>query len=314
MAAPSASVQVTSNPAAESARASEGAAGLWLPTMALWRREMVRFFRQRNRVLGALATPLVFWLFLGSGLDRSFQHAAGLAAGVSGDASGDASGGASGGAGAGRAVGYREYFFPGTVTLMVLFTAVFSTISVIEDRREGFLQGVLVAPIPRLAVVLGKVLGGSSIALIQGAVMLLLWPLVTPWPGLAPMLGQCLGALAVLLVLAVGLTGLGLCLAWPMDSTAGFHAVMNLVLVPMWFLSGAVFPVRTAPLCLQIVMACIPLTYGQAALTRALTGGRVDVGAAASGPAALLLTGAFAVATVALATVLVRRRRKDGLA
>jgi ABC-2 type transport system permease protein len=262
---------------------------------------MVRFFRQRNRVLGALATPLVFWLFLGSGLDKSFQHAAGEAGAGPGST--------------GPAVGYLEYFFPGTIVLMVLFTAVFSTISVIEDRREGFLQGVLVAPIPRLALVLGKVLGGSSIAMIQGVVLLLVWPLVTPWPGLALLGQQCLGALAVLLVSALGLTALGLCIAWPMDSTAGFHAVMNLLLVPMWFLSGAVFPIRdTTPLFLRIVMRCNPLTYGQAALAQVLTGGRVDVGAKVAWPTALLLSGAFAALMIALATALVQRRRKDGLA
>ena len=166
---------------------SPRSAGLWLASLTLWQREMVRFFRQRNRVVGAFATPLVFWLLLGWGLNRSFTvpvtpETALTPAAVQYD------------------VGYLEYFYPGTVVLILLFTAIFSTISVIEDRREGFLQGVLVSPIPRLAIVMGKVLGGASIATIQGVVFLALWPLVGPWPG-----AMCiLAAVGVMFVLAMG--------------------------------------------------------------------------------------------------------------
>jgi ABC-2 type transport system permease protein len=227
-----------------------------LPVLAgltLWQRELVRFFRQRNRVVGALGTPLVFWALLGFGLNETFRL---------GPNGADAAGG----------VGYLAYFFPGMVLLMVLFTAIFSTISVIEDRREGFLQGVLVSPAPRLAIVLGKVLGGASIATAQGVVLLLLWPLVEQWPGMLTMLA----AVGTLFVLAMGLTGLGLCIAWPMDSTAGFHAVMNLFLMPLWFLSGAVFPVATAPVWMRAVMQINPLTYGHAALSRLLHGEAVN--------------------------------------
>src|SRR2546421_11389638 len=97
---------------------------LFLPALSLARREWVRFLRQRHRIVGALATPIVFWLLIGAGMGRSFQSP--------------------GGVGAGR--GYMAYFFPGTVVMILLFTAIFSTISIIEDRREGFLQSVLVAP------------------------------------------------------------------------------------------------------------------------------------------------------------------------
>ena len=107
---------------------------------SLWRRELVRFFRQPSRVAGAVGSPLLFWLFIGSGLSGSFRLP-----------------GAEG-------IDYLEYFFPGTVTLVVLFAAIFSTISIIEDRREGFLQGVLAAPVPRAAIAAGKVLGGATLA------------------------------------------------------------------------------------------------------------------------------------------------------
>lgn len=241
-------VQVSAQVLASGPAAARG--GLVPVTLTLWQREMVRFFRQRSRVTGALATPIVFWLMLGSGLDRVF-----VATGSTG-------------AEAAEPLGYLAYLFPGTITMILLFTAIFSTISVIEDRNEGFLQFVLVAPVSRLAIVLGKVLGGASVATLQGIVFLLLWPLV----GAFPSLESALLAVVAMFVLSIGLTALGLCLAWVMDSTAGFHAIMNLVLFPMWFLCGAMFPVATAPAWLKVVMYANPLTYGQATLASLLVG------------------------------------------
>ena len=216
-----------------------------LATYALWRRDIVRFLRQRSRIAGALGTPVVFWILLGSGVGKSFTVGTlGVPAG-----------------------GYLEYFYPGTLALILLFTAIFSTISVIEDRHEGFLQGVLVAPAPRLAIVLGKVLGGTTLALLQAAVFLLLAPLAnTPIPVAAlPLL------VLVLAVFAFALTGLGFALAWLLDSTQGFHAIMNLVLFPMWFLSGAVFPSSGSAGWVQFVMSVNPMTYGVSAIRTILT-------------------------------------------
>lgn len=255
----------------------------------LWRREVVRFLRQRNRVVGALATPIVFWLLLGSGLDRTFTVDA---------ASPDAAD-----------IGYLAYFFPGAMTMILLFTSIFSTITVIEDRREGFLQGVLVSPAPRLAIVLGKTLGGATLATLQAVVFLALWPLVGPFPGWASLAG-CVAAAAVV---SLGLTALGLCLAWPMRSTAGFHAVMNLILMPMWFLSGAVFPVATAPLWLKAVMYLNPLTYGQTLVSATLLG--PDAARAVSGlpvAAAGGVAAAFALLAVAAAAAVARRSGDAG--
>src|SRR5215207_3798067 len=123
------------------------------PALSLCHRELVRFLRQRHRIIGALATPIVFWLLIGGGMNRSFRA--------------DVPGGGN----------YLAYFFPGTVLMVVLFTAIFSTISVIEDRKEGFLQGVLVAPVTRMQIVLGKVLGGTVLAFGQGLIFLVLAPL-----------------------------------------------------------------------------------------------------------------------------------------
>jgi ABC-2 type transport system permease protein len=213
---------------------------MFLATFALWRREIIRFYRQRSRMLGALGTPIVFWILLGSGLGSSFQV----------------------GPANSQTIGYLEYFYPGTLALILLFTAIFSTISVIEDRHEGFLQGVLVAPIPRISIVLGKMLGGTTLALIQSLLFLLLAPIANIQIGLAsiPML------VVVLATLAFALTGLGFILAWIIDSTQGFHAIMNLLLFPMWLLSGAVFPPAGATEWIRLLMMVNPMTHGVSAI------------------------------------------------
>ena len=208
-----------------------------LAASVLWRREMIRFLRQRSRIVGALGSPLIIWLLLGSGVGSSFSPA---------QQSGN--------------MGYLEYFFPGTVVLILLFTSIFSTISIIEDRKEGFLQAVLVAPIPRSAFVFGKLLGGTSLALMQGVIFMLLAPLAGISVAAIPQ------TLLMLALVAFGLTALGYVIAWRMDSTQGFHAIMNLFLIPMWLLCGAVFPSTGAPAWLQSVIAVNPLTYGLAAV------------------------------------------------
>jgi ABC-2 type transport system permease protein len=218
-----------------------------LPVYALWRREVVRFLRQRSRISGAFAQPLVFWLLLGGGLNASFRPA-------------------------GAGSNYVEYFYPGTIALVLLFTAIFSTISTVEDRRAGFLQGVLVAPVPRWGVVLGQALGGTSLAVVQGLLFLML----APWVGIPLSVTAIVAALGVMLVVALALTSLGLIIAWRMESTQGFHAIMNLVLLPIWFLSGAFFPASGAPAPLSWLMRLDPLTYGMAALRRCLYLGRPD--------------------------------------
>jgi ABC-2 type transport system permease protein len=189
------------------------------PLLAAWMlcwREIVRFFRQRHRVIGAVGQPILFWLLFGVGMHRTFQLPT------------TADGGPT----------FLEYFFPGTLVLILLFTAIFATISIIEDRREGFLQSVLVAPVPRWSMLLGKVLGGTLIAVAQGLIFLVLALTLDIRTDLV----SVLGLVALLLVSAFALTSLGFVIAWRMESTQGFHAIMNLVLMPMWLLSGAFFP------------------------------------------------------------------------
>ncbi|MHB8799346.1 MAG: ABC transporter permease [Thermoanaerobaculia bacterium] len=241
---------------------------------ALAWREVVRFLRQPSRIVGAFAPPLVAWLLLGAGFDASFRAPGGTA--------------------------YLAWFFPGTVVLVVLFAAIFSTISVIEDRREGFLQAVVVSPVSPLAVAAGKIAGGTLLALAQGGILLALAPLL----GFAPSATALAPALLVLALVALALTGLGLSIAWLLESTQGFHAVMNLVLIPMWFLSGAFFPAEGAPAWLRAAMAANPLTYGVASLRHAL-----DPASPAGAPPALAVavTLAFALGAVLAAAAVIAR-------
>ena len=200
-------------------RAPAVRSGTWLAVASLWWRELVRFYRQRSRVIGVILSPLVFWLVIGSGCGTSFR-------------SGSAAGGQH----------YLEYFYPGALIMIVLFTSIFTMMSVIEDRKEGFLLSVLVAPISRSAIVLAKVLGGTTLSAIQGLIFLVFAPAVGVHFGLAQF------GLIVLITVLVSfcLTALGFAVAWKMESAQGFHAVVNLFLIPLWLVSGALFPMAGA--------------------------------------------------------------------
>jgi len=241
---------------------------------SLWWREIIRFLRQRSRVTGALAQPVVFWLLLGGGLSGSFRPSGGLT--------------------------YLQYLYPGILVLVLLFTAIFATIAVVEDRRAGFLQGVLVAPIGRTAIVLGQSLGSTTLAVLQGALVLVL----APFAGLHVGVGSALAAIVIMAVVAFALTNLGLIIAWRMESTQGFHAIMNLVLMPIWLLSGAFFPLDSAAPALGWVMRLDPLTYGLAALRRCLAPDAVGIPALVP---SLGVTVLFALVSLAAAVATARR-------
>jgi ABC-2 type transport system permease protein len=242
--------------------------------LTLWKRELLRFYRDKARIIGAFTPPVLFWFLIGSGLGGAFS---------------------TGG------LNYLQYFYSGTLVLIVLFTSIFATISIIEDRREGFLQTVLIAPISRLEVVLGKVLGASTVGFLQGLAFLAMAPLA----GLPLTPEGAAAAVAALLLCSLGLTALGFIIAWLLDSTQGFHAVMNLFLMPMWLLSGALFPYATAPRWLQLVIKANPVTYAVAGLQLSLTPGTP---ALASLPFCFGVLAAFAVLMLAAAVAVASRR------
>lgn len=264
---------------------------IWPAAWSLCRRELVRFVRQRSRVVAALGTPLLMWLFIGAGLHGSFRAPAAAAdAGLAASAAG----------GAETAGGYLNYFFPGTILLVVLFTSIFSTISIIEDRHAGFLQAVLVAPVSRGAIVLGKVLGGALLGTGQGALFLLLAPVA----GVHLTFVGAIAAVAAMFCVAFALTGLGFLIAWRMDSVSGFHGIMNLLLMPMWILSGAVFPATGAHAWLAALVRANPLSYGLGALQQSMSAGQF---APASPVVCAAVTVAFAAAMYVAAAATIRR-------
>lgn len=251
--------------------------------MLAWR-EWVRFFRQRNRVIGALGQPILFWLLFGTGMHSAFN-----------------SGGQD----------FMTYYLPGTIVLIILFTAIFTTISIIEDRREGFLQNALVAPVPRWTLVAGKVLGGAAIAWVQ-ALLFLVLALLT---GSVPLTASLVGTVVMLALAALALTALGVCFAWPMESTQGFHAIMNLVLMPLWLLSGAFFPIpfptSTSPIgqwIMHWIMRANPLSYVIGGLRRMLGGLQASDGLwLPSLMTSWLVAVVFLIATLAIAWRVVLR-------
>ena len=233
-------------------------------SLAIWtltRREIVRFVRQRSRLIGAMAQPVLFWILFGAGFRGSFQAASF------------------------EGMSYQEYFFPGIAVLILMFTAIFSSISIIEDRHEGFLQGVLVSPVSRTALVLGKLCGGTLLAVLQAVLFLGLgWILaLIGWaPSMSTSFGVADGILLILFMglVAFGLTALGFMIAWRFDSVQGFHAIMSVFLMPMWLVSGAFFPAAENGL-LAWVIRLNPLTYGVAGIRRLLYAGNKSLGDAA---------------------------------
>ena len=226
----------------------------WLGIWTLAWREIIRFIRQRSRFVGALAQPVLFWLLFGAGLQGSFQAPDWAPAGTS----------------------YQEYFFPGITVLILMFTAIFASISVIEDRHEGFLQGVLVSPVSHRDLVLGKLTGATLLAVGQAVFFLGIGWVYSAFgsaSGVQADMGLLNGIslLLFLCLIAFGLSALGFTIAWRLDSVQGFHAIMSVVLMPMWLVSGAMFPGEDSVVLLWI-MRLNPLSYGVAGVRHLLAG------------------------------------------
>ncbi len=240
--------------------------------MALWKRELVRFWREKTRVLGFVGSPLIFWLVIGSGF------------------------------------GDLRFFFPGALILTVMFSAVFSTMSIIEDRREGFLLSMLVSPAPRSSMVLGKTLGSATLAWVQGLIFLAFAPLAGI--GLSPLtLAQ---VAALMFLISITLTLLGFLVAWQMDSAQAFHAIINLALMPLWMVSGSLFTMAKAHGWIKAVMIVNPLTYTVAALRRLMDPG-VGAETPSLGPS-LLVIGACAIVLLAASAAAAGRKSSRSFA
>jgi ABC-2 type transport system permease protein len=203
----------------------------------IWLRDIKRHFRDRARIIGSLASPIIFIFILGAGLGSSMRFS---------------------GIGGIEGIDYKVYMFPGILGMTVLFAGVFSAVSIVWDREFGFLKEMLVAPVPSWSIALGKVISGATIASIQGSIMLLLAPFVGI--DLSPaMLAQLL---PTMFLVSFSMTGLGVLVATRLKTMQGFQMIMNFIMMPMFFLSGAMFQLTSAPRWMNTLARINPLTYG----------------------------------------------------
>jgi ABC-2 type transport system permease protein len=214
----------------------------------IWYRDIVRFRRDRARLVASLAQPLLYLLIFGTGLSSALSG----------------SSGAFGGAGSTSGLSYVQFIFPGIIGMAVLFSAIFGAMSIVWDREFGFLKEVLVAPIDRSAVAVGKALGGATQAMIQGLVLLVLAPLI----GIDLSITMILALVPLTFVLAFSLSALGVAIASRMKSMQGFQMIMTFLMMPMFFLSGALFPLQGLPSWMNVLTRLDPAAYGMDPLRR----------------------------------------------
>ena len=229
----------------------------------IWYRDLLRFWRDRTRLVASLAQPLLYLVVFGTGLSSALRGGAG---GFPGAAGGGA--GAGGGGGPVAGFSYTQFIFPGIIGMAILFSAIFGAMSIVWDREFGFLKELLVAPIDRSAVAIGKTLGGATQAMIQGLVLLLLAPFI----GVELTLSQVLALIPLTFTLAFALSALGVAIASKMKSMQGFQMVMTFLMMPMFFLSGALFPLTGLPGWMKVLTRLDPAAYGMDPLRRAVLG------------------------------------------
>lgn len=208
----------------------------------LWLRELKRYYRSRSRMIGSLGQPLLFLIALGFGLGPVFQRA-----------------------GQGN---YFEFLGPGVIAMSILFTSIFAGIQIIWDKQFGFLKETLVAPVPRINIMLGKTLGGATIALVQGIIVLVMAVIF----GFRPDLSLFPVTILFMILIGIFFTGLGISIASTLEDINGFQIIMNFLVQPLFFLSGALFPLNNLPKAISIVTSIDPLTYGVDGIRGTLTG------------------------------------------
>jgi ABC-2 type transport system permease protein len=203
----------------------------------IWLRDIKRHFRDRARIIGSLASPIIFIFILGAGLGSSMRFS---------------------GIGGIEGLDYKVFMFPGILGMTVLFAGVFSAVSIVWDREFGFLKEMLVAPVPSWSIALGKVISGATIASLQGSIMLLLAPFV----GIDLSLTMLVQLIPTMFLVSFSMTGLGVLVATRLKTMQGFQMIMNFIMMPMFFLSGAMFQLTSAPRWMNMLARINPLTYG----------------------------------------------------
>ncbi len=219
----------------------------------IWYRDVLRYSRDRARIVASLGQPLLFLVVFGSGLSAS------LGVGVTQQLGN---------------VSYVRFLYPGIISMAVLFTAIFAAISIVWDREFGFLRELLVAPVSRASVVLGKALGGSTIAMIQGAILLVLAPILGV--GLTP--ANVFELLGLMFLTAFAISSMGILIASRLQTMESFQMIINFFVMPMFFLSGAFFPLRGLPGWMAVLTRLDPVAYGVDPMRRTLLGSTLAPG------------------------------------
>ena len=214
----------------------------WNTIHMIWLRDLIRYFRQRSQLYGSIVRPILLLFILGTGLRPSFHAVEGF--------------------------NYTQFIFPGIIGMALIFTSMQSAISIIWDREFGFLKEILVAPVPRTAIALGKAFSGSTLSVIQGVIILIFAPLAK-----VPIIWyRILMLIPAMFLISFALVGIGIIIASRMTSFEGFGTFMNFLIMPMFFLSGAMFPVSGLPTWLKVVVSVNPLTYGVDLLRKIVLG------------------------------------------
>lgn len=209
--------------------------------LAIWQRDVIKFFRDRPRILGSFAMPFMFLILFGSGMSGAMSSMMGGASPGSPLADFD----------------FVQFMFPGIIGLTVFTTAIFSSLSVVQDKEFGYMKEILVSPISRVSIAIGKVLGGSTVAVIQGLMMLVFVPFI----GVSISFLMILKLLPVMFLVAFTLSSIGLLIASTLKTSQGFQMVVQVLIFPMLFLSGAMFPLNGMPAWMNVLVKINPLTY-----------------------------------------------------
>jgi ABC-2 type transport system permease protein len=213
----------------------------WKAVYVICLRDIRRFFREKSQVIGSVARPVLWLAIMGTGFNTIFRAESGT---------------------------YSQFLFPGIIGMTVLFTSVFSAVSIIWDRQFGFLREILVAPVSRTSIAVGKTLSGCFQSMIQGGIILGLSFLVNI--KLTPLL--VVQVLLLIFLASFALTSVGLLIASGMESFEGFNMIMNFLIMPMFLLSGAFFPIQGLPVWLRTVVSLNPMTYAVDALRGVIVG------------------------------------------
>ena len=205
----------------------------------IWYREVLRWWRNRSRIVGSFGMPILFLFIFGSGLSPAMGS---LTQGIASEGTG---------------IDFVMFIFPGIIGMNVLMSSMMSGISIVWDREFGFLKEILVAPINRTAVAIGKTLGGSTVGMIQGMLLLVLAPLI----GVSISAEMVVKLVPLLFLISFSITSLGVLIGARMKSTEGFQVIMQFILMPMIFVSGALFPMRNLPAWMNFLVKVNPVTY-----------------------------------------------------